>query len=258
MEALPEKKCKCMGIRYCNFCKDPDVRKHFKDLYPLEDTTSIQTYNVLPTDLFKCSSSNGEILSLDEILDFSGFHVFSDFITEEMENHVVTQLQQSGKWVESQSGRKKIDFGPQANFKKQKIKEGHFKGLPECMKPVIEKIHSQIGSGLVKDDMGTDISEKVKNFEEVEMNVLEYDSERGSNIAPHMDDLWLWGERIFGLNLLSETSMTFTKDNMEVVFPVKRRQLYLISGKSRLEWMHGIKQEHITGKRMVCKRVKQE
>ena len=85
----------------------------------------------------------------------------------------------------------------------------------------------------------------------VEVNVLEYHSERGSNIAPHKDDLWLWGERIFGLNLLSHTAMTFSKDNVEIIVPVKSRDLYLISGKSRLEWMHGIKAEHINGKRMV-------
>ena len=81
---------------------------------------------------------------------------------------------------------------------------------------------------------------------------MEYDEQRGSNIAPHMDDLWLWGERIFGLNLLSDTVMTFSKDNLEIEVPINRRDLYLISGQSRLEWMHGIKGEHIHGKRMVC------
>ena len=63
----------------------------------------------------------------------------------------------------------------------------------------------------------------VQGFEPVEVNVLEYKEDKGSNIAPHMDDFWLWGERIFGLNLLSDTVMTFTKDNIEIEFPVKRR-----------------------------------
>lgn len=39
---------------------------------------------------------------------------------------------------------------------------------------------------------------------------------------------------------------------MEVTVPVKRRDLYLISGKSRLDWMHGIKAEHVHGRRMVA------
>lgn len=106
--------------------------------------------------------------------------------------------------------------------------------------------------GTIKDDFGQVISDKLIGFEPAEVNVLEYDQERGSNIAPHMDDFWLWGERIFGINLLADTVMTFTKDNIEIEFPVKRKQLYLISGVSRLEWMHGIKAEHINGKRMVC------
>jgi hypothetical protein len=37
------------------------------------------------------------------------------------------------KWHESVSGRKKIDFGPQANFKKKRLKKGNFNGLPKCM-----------------------------------------------------------------------------------------------------------------------------
>lgn len=120
------------------------------------------------------------------------------------------------------------------------------------MKVVIDKIQTALGEGSLLDDSDQNVKAIVSGFEPVEVNVLEYHEERGSNIAPHMDDLWLWGERIFGLNLLSETVMTFTKDNVELEFPVKRRQLYLISGASRLEWMHGIKAEHIKGRRMVC------
>ena len=52
------------------------------------------------------------------------------------------------------SGRRKIDFGPQANFKKKKLKQGHFKGLPKCMRTIIDKIVKGIGSGEVKDDTG--------------------------------------------------------------------------------------------------------
>ena len=57
----------------------------------------------------------------------------------------------------------------------------------------------------------------------MEVNVLEYDQERGSNIAPHIDDLWLWGERIFGINLMADTAITFSQGNVEIEFPVKKR-----------------------------------
>ena len=93
------------------------------------------------------------------------------------------------------------------------------------MEQVIKKILSNIGTLKdVKDDLSSEeVAIVVEGFEPVEVNVLEYKEDRGSNIAPHMDDFWLWGERIFGLNLLSDTVMTFTKDNIEIEFPVKRR-----------------------------------
>ena len=51
---------------------------------------------------------------------------------------------------------------------------------------------------------------KSADFVPVEMNILEYDSDRESNIAPHFDDFWVWGEYIAGLNLLSDTVLTFS------------------------------------------------
>ena len=51
----------------------------------------------------------------------------------------------------------------------------------------------------------------MNTFEPIELNILEYDENRGSNISPHFDDFWLWGERIFGINLLNDTVMTFSK-----------------------------------------------
>ena len=51
------------------------------------------------------------------------------------------------------------------------------------------------------------------DFNPVELNLLEYNEQRGSNIAPHFDDFWLWGERIVGINLLSDSVMTFEKES---------------------------------------------
>ena len=49
--------------------------------------------------------------------------MFSDFITEAEEEKIVGKLMaKEERWVDSVSGRRKIDFGPQANFKKKKLK----------------------------------------------------------------------------------------------------------------------------------------
>jgi DNA N6-methyl adenine demethylase len=93
-----------------------------------------------------------------ENLGFQGFYVFSEFINEAEEEMIVGELlAQEEKWVDSVSGRRKIDFGPQANFKKKKLKQGHFEGLPKCMEHVIKKILSNIGTLKdVKDDLSSE------------------------------------------------------------------------------------------------------
>ena len=83
-------------------------------------------------------------------------------------------------------------------------------------------------------------------FDPIELNILGYDPSEGAHIAAHFDDFWIWGERIIGVNLLSDTVMTFSKGIVEIEMAVPRRALYLISGKARFEWMHGIKPQHIT------------
>jgi len=79
---------------------------------------------------------------------------------------------------------------------------------------------------------------------------LEYREEHGACIAPHFDDFWLWGERIIGLNLLNHTRMTFSRKLaledgrkliLEIEVPIKAGDAYLMTGKSRTLWQHGIK-----------------
>lgn len=44
----------------------------------------------------------------------------------------------------------------------------------------------------------------------VEQCSIEYRPETGASIEPHIDDCWIWGERIVQLNCLSETTLTLT------------------------------------------------
>ncbi|KYK68389.1 hypothetical protein TGPRC2_246140 [Toxoplasma gondii TgCatPRC2] len=45
----------------------------------------------------------------------------------------------AGLWVLSQSGRRKIDFGPQVNFKKKRLKPGRFNGFPPFAKALLSQ-----------------------------------------------------------------------------------------------------------------------
>lgn len=81
---------------------------------------------------------------------------------------------------------------------------------------------------------------------------LEYLPERGSAIDPHIDDEWLWGEQLITLNLLSDTFLTFVKEelNVEVRVPLPRLSLLIVSGAARHSWKHAIYRRDIYDRRI--------
>ena len=46
-------------------------------------------------------------------------------------------------------------------------------------------------------------------YRTIEQCAMDYSPERGSSIDPHIDDCWIWGERIVQLNLLADCVLTF-------------------------------------------------
>ncbi|XP_060115342.1 alpha-ketoglutarate-dependent dioxygenase alkB homolog 4 isoform X2 [Heteronotia binoei] len=98
------------------------------------------------------------------------------------------------------------DYGPKVNFKKHKLKVADFSGLPKFSQELVTRMknHSLLTS-----------------FSPVEQCNLDYGPERGSAIDPHLDDWWLWGDRLVSLNLLSSTVLSMScdsEDNLQL-FP---------------------------------------
>ena len=91
------------------------------------------------------------------------------------------------------------DYGPKVNFKRQKVKLGSFNGLPPFSERLVKRMQSEL--------------EELRGFTPVELCNLDYSPERGSAIDPHMDDDWIWGERLITLNLLSPTYLTFSNNS---------------------------------------------
>lgn len=98
------------------------------------------------------------------------------------------------------------------------------------------------------------------DFHPVEQCNLEYSPKRGSAIDPHLDDSWLWGERLVTLNLLSDTVITLSLDQgwgdmdrgeVRVAVNMPRRSLFVLYGEARHRWKHAIRREHVLGRR-VC------
>ena len=107
---------------------------------------------------------------------------------------------------------------------------------------------------------------------------LEYDVEKGSSIDPHIDDCWIWGERIPTLSMLSDSVLTMNKytgsrynledtktyqrivprtfesDKVEdciLRIPMPRRSLLILYGDLRYDWEHSILRQDVDGRR-VC------
>ena len=124
------------------------------------------------------------------------------------------------------------------NFKKKKIKTCGFTGLPPYLRSVVDKIQ---------------LLRSLADFIPVELCNLEYLCERGSAIDGHFDDVWLWGERLVTVNLLSHTVYTMTQDaepHTQVLVFFPRRSLIVMTGPARYEWKHGIQRRHVASLRL--------
>ncbi|VDK32536.1 unnamed protein product [Taenia asiatica] len=216
-----------------------------------------------------CASAPGENFCKNHMegFRFNGVTVLNDFISEEEETTLIKKIDES-PWLPSQSGRNKQDFGVKVNFKKQRIAFKYFTGLPDYSRFLVQRLHQR---------MRVD-GAKFEDFYPVELCNLEYLPERGAAITPHVDDTWLWGERIVLLNLSSATSMTFTlpasgpgvSEEWErykvfaasqvpspqvnlppsIAVPLPRRSLLIMAGKARFTWLHAINREDILERRL--------
>lgn len=98
-------------------------------------------------------------------------------------------------------------------------------------------------------------------FQPVEQCNLDYHPERGAAIDPHLDDSWLWGERLVTINMLSDTTLTMSLEQglpelgltgeVHVAVHLPRRCLVVLYGEARHIWKHAIHRKDIHIRR-VC------
>ncbi|KAM4760594.1 alpha-ketoglutarate-dependent dioxygenase alkB homolog 4 isoform 1-T1 [Cyanocitta cristata] len=194
--------CGCKGIRSCLLCEGPAPAA------PPPQGEDNFTY--CPATGLAKGNEHSEFAGW--AFPFPGVFLVEEFISEEEECEIV-ELMDRDDWKPSQSGRKKQDYGPKVNFKKQRLKAGSFTGLPGFSR----KIVAQMKACAV-----------LSGFLPVEQCNLDYRPERGSAIDPHFDDWWLWGERLVSLNLLSKTVLSMSCDSEDTI------QLFPISSKEEL------------------------
>ncbi|KAG5464024.1 hypothetical protein LSCM1_00203 [Leishmania martiniquensis] len=266
-EHLPD--CTCSGIRFCARCRNSSrVQELFRGAVSLTSATTVIEGQHKAERLSSCSfailrrSDHSLCIECMNVfkscvplkscayhkyatatsITISGLAVFQNVLAEEEEMAIIRYLDNPHPfpaWKESQSGRRKQDYGPRRNFKRKKLKAANIPAMPLALKEVFTVISSK-----VEECTG-------KAYQIAEVSVLEYVEGRMSNFDPHVDDTWLWGDRIAGLNLNEACVMTFVNPDglcCDVFFP--RRSFFLMSGTCRYKWMHGIRPEHVRGRRI--------
>ncbi|CAH2219868.1 alpha-ketoglutarate-dependent dioxygenase alkB homolog 4 [Pelobates cultripes] len=216
-ESRAQDGCGCKGIRSCLLCEDGVGGA----AAPQSVTSRRRSFIYSPVEGIALGIENTE--SSGWGFPFPGVCLIQDFVTEDEERELVQFMDQE-EWKLSQSGRRKQDFGPKVNFKKQRLKVGNFTGLPSYSQALYRRMKQYAA---------------LEGFLPVEQCNLDYNQDRGSAIDPHFDDSWLWGERLVSLNLLSSTVLTMTSDSIDGI-----QLLPIVDSSSEL---NNIKSNHCSG-----------
>ncbi|KAI8121213.1 hypothetical protein FF38_02529 [Lucilia cuprina] len=197
--------CGCKGVRTCLKCESqfniekPNLQKELQKLAAW--SWCIKCERLYPG--WNCQKVQTEHPqhNRDESLALPGIYVKADFLTPTEGEEIMQRLDEL-PWCISQSGRRKQNYGPKTNFKKRKLQNGLFKGFPQTTRFIQDKFKNE---------------ELLKDFQTIEQCSLEYDPTKGASIDPHIDDCWIWGERVVTVNCLGDSvlSLTLYKDALE-------------------------------------------
>lgn len=186
--------CGCKGCRTCLICETQFGADNFKLKLELDKSKGYvycplckKAWPGWDVDSYKVHPNHS-----GTAIDYPGVYIQLDFISENEEAELMKNIDEM-PWDTSQSGRRKQNFGPKTNFKKKKIVLGQFNGFPEFSKYLQRRFETV---------------ECLNNYEVIEQCSLEYDPSKGASIDPHIDDCWIWGERIVTVNCLSDSVLT--------------------------------------------------
>jgi len=278
--------CGCKGKNSCYSCEaEFGLSGTEPALERIDQLEEQRIFCPLCRCLYDPSVQNRHICGQGE--PFFGIELYPNFISVEEEQKVLKDLDNK-TWDFSQSGRRKQNYGPKANFKKRKVKLGSFQGFPFCTKFIQDRFQSVIPS--------------LRDYRPVEQSYIEYRASTGARIDAHVDDCWIWGERIVQVNLMSDSILTFLPLNGDpyrynladvstypkimdemsgqiqfnpfqpgipkidnnkpflvencdlkrvIRVPLPRRSLLLLYGNPRYNWEHCILRRDITSRRIV-------
>ncbi|KAH8404878.1 hypothetical protein KR222_008688 [Zaprionus bogoriensis] len=268
--------CGCKGVRTCLTCEKnfgiakPSLHEQFQKLEAWSYCVQCQRLYA-GWDTQAVQDSHPEHGGQDKAisLPLPGVLVQEQFLSREEGAQLLADLDDL-PWDTSQSGRRKQNFGPKTNFKKRRLQLGTFEGFPASTRHVQQRFASV---------------PLLRDFQTIEQCSLEYDPSKGASIDPHVDDCWIWGERVVTVNCLGDAVLTLNlyeeqqmgKYNLDLVcqyrksllepllpadqlaayrgkvlrIPMPNLSLIVLFGPARYQFEHSVLREDVTERR-VC------
>uniref|UniRef100_A0A1I8HKB5 LYR motif-containing protein 9 n=1 Tax=Macrostomum lignano TaxID=282301 RepID=A0A1I8HKB5_9PLAT len=214
--------CACKGIRACKICcaakQLPLVAVSAASSLPQPDQPPLhfcidcQAVRATPRHADGDDAEHWSAIP-SSASGLAGIRVFRDFINPDEEAVLAAEIDKR-PWAPSQSGR-----------------------LPPYWSALLPRLLALPG---------------LADFQPVELCNLDYQPELGAHIDPHIDDTWLWGDRLVTLNLCSDTSLTLSQSagSTRISIPMPRRSVLVLSGPARYDWLHAVLPDDVTGRRL--------
>ncbi|OAD56671.1 putative alpha-ketoglutarate-dependent dioxygenase ABH4 [Eufriesea mexicana] len=253
--------CGCKGIRSCLLCETefqierPNLKDYFEKYSSYVYCPYCEkSWPGWDTNLYKNHPNHQ-----GTAIEFPGVYIKLDFLNPREIKSLISAIEEI-PWEISQSGRRK---------QKRKLQLGSFNGFPKSTQFVQQKF-SEVPI--------------LNNFQTIEQCTLEYDPLRGASIDPHIDDCWIWGERIVTVNIMGNSVLTMspyhgpdTKYNLKniteyattlkdlnsnvknksesnkdiiVRLPMPEGSLMVLYGVSRYKWEHCVLREDVNTRRI--------
>ncbi|XP_039951004.1 alpha-ketoglutarate-dependent dioxygenase alkB homolog 4 [Bactrocera tryoni] len=225
--------CGCKGVRTCLQCeKDFNIQKSTL----LEQLRELKAFSFCPIcerlfegwNPWEVRDQHPEHNN-QAGLPFPGMYVQEHFLRINESDELMKNLDVL-PWAISQSGRRKQNFGPKTNFRQRKLKNGNFNGFPATTRFVQQRLREV---------------PVLSDFQTIEQCSLEYEPSKGASIDPHVDDCWIWGERVVTVNCLGDAVLTLTafdasknpqKYNLDLVSHYEKQLLLPLMGAKQLDF----------------------
>lgn len=166
-----------------------------------------------------------------------GLYLVKNFLRPEEENTLVKKIC-SGIWGQNRSKTRRIQTYGAYHDSSYRTTERYtsYPGYSEDVLAMIEELREDVPE--TRTYLTDEVMQKLSDPQRSELFVNEYVN--GNDLYAHHDNRTTYEECIIGISLISDIEMEFSSGRQKIRVTVPKRSLYLMTGKARYVYRHGI------------------